>query len=96
MEWFRNREEARILIEMYRQQYNRKRVHSSLGYRTPAEVASEPLPRFRSAQRRNETDAESRKPNFISGPINWGLDRVLSILFRDFTDRILVVIQEIV
>jgi len=46
MEWFCNREEARIVIEMYRQQYNQERVHSSLGYRTPAEVASESLPRL--------------------------------------------------
>ncbi len=39
MEWFRSRNEARVIIAQYRQQYNEERPHSSLGYQTPAEVA---------------------------------------------------------
>jgi putative transposase len=45
MEWFRNRQEARVIIESYRRQYNEERPHSSLAYRTPAEAsASRRLP----------------------------------------------------
>lgn len=40
-EWFANRREATILIEQWRREYNHKRPHSSLGYRTPAEVGAE-------------------------------------------------------
>ncbi len=37
LEWFRNRLEARVLIENWRRHYNQVRPHSSLGYRTPIE-----------------------------------------------------------
>ena len=37
MEWFRNRTEARVLIETWRGHYNNVRPHSSLDYRTPHE-----------------------------------------------------------
>ena len=37
MEWFRNRTEARVLIEIWRRHYNDVRPHSSLQYRTPSE-----------------------------------------------------------
>ena len=37
MEWFRNRIDAKIVIEQFRRQYNEVRPHSSLGQRTPAE-----------------------------------------------------------
>lgn len=37
MEWFRNRIEARVLIEIWRRHYNEVRPHSSLEYRTPNE-----------------------------------------------------------
>ena len=37
MEWFRNRIEARVLIEIWRRHYNAVRPHSSLKYRTPTE-----------------------------------------------------------
>jgi putative transposase len=40
-EWFAHRREAAILIEQWRREYNRERPHSSLGYRTPAEVGAE-------------------------------------------------------
>jgi putative transposase len=39
-EWFHTPHEARVLIEQYRRQYNEARPHSSLGYRTPAEVGA--------------------------------------------------------
>ena len=35
MEWFRNRLEAKIVIEDWRQHYNQVRPHSSLNYQTP-------------------------------------------------------------
>jgi len=35
MEWFRNRLEARVVIEDWRQHYNQVRPHSSLNYETP-------------------------------------------------------------
>ncbi len=37
LEWFRNRIEARIVIEDWRKHYNQVRPHSSLGYKTPTE-----------------------------------------------------------
>lgn len=41
MEWFRNRLEARVLIETWRRHYNEDRPHSSLGYRTPEQFKAE-------------------------------------------------------
>jgi len=38
MEWFRNRAEAKIIIEGWRRHYNEERPHSSLNYRTPAQI----------------------------------------------------------
>ena len=40
-EWFANLREARIVIEQWRWEYNTKRPHSSLGYRSPTEVGFE-------------------------------------------------------
>jgi putative transposase len=37
MQWFKNRIDAKILIEEFRRQYNEVRPHSSLGQMTPAE-----------------------------------------------------------
>jgi putative transposase len=41
LEWFAHPREARIVIEQWRWEYNTQRPHSSLGYRTPAEVGAE-------------------------------------------------------
>jgi putative transposase len=35
MQWFKNRVDAKILIETFRRQYNEVRPHSSLGQLTP-------------------------------------------------------------
>ena len=40
-EWFSNLREAKVLIEQWRWEYNTQRPHSSIGYRTPAEVGTE-------------------------------------------------------
>lgn len=40
-EWFRNRVEAKVIIEDWRNHYNRVRPHSSLGYKTPLEFKCE-------------------------------------------------------
>jgi putative transposase len=37
MEWFRNRVDAKIMIESWRQHFNEVRPHSSLGNLTPAQ-----------------------------------------------------------
>jgi putative transposase len=37
MQWFKNRIDAKILIEDFRRQFNEVRPHSSLGQLTPAE-----------------------------------------------------------
>lgn len=37
MEWFRNRIEAKVVIEDWRTHYNEVRPHSSLPYQTPVE-----------------------------------------------------------
>ena len=39
MEWFKNRIDAKILIENWRQEFNSERPHSSLGNRTPEAFA---------------------------------------------------------
>ncbi len=41
LEWFRTRAEAKSIIERWRRHYNEVRPHSSLGYRTPNEFASQ-------------------------------------------------------
>lgn len=43
-EWFHSLAEARVLLEQYRRTYNEQRPHSSLGYRTPAEVGQHRAP----------------------------------------------------
>jgi len=40
-EWFAHLREAKIVIEQWRWEYNTQRPHSSLSYRTPAEVGAE-------------------------------------------------------
>jgi len=40
VEWFRSREEARVLIEQWRQHYNEDRPHQGLGNLTPAAYAT--------------------------------------------------------
>lgn len=40
-EWFRNRLEAKVVIEDWRMHYNHERPHSSLDYKTPAEFKKE-------------------------------------------------------
>jgi hypothetical protein len=37
LQWFRNRIDAKVGIEEWRRHYNDVRLHSSLGYLTPAE-----------------------------------------------------------
>ena len=41
VEWFRNRREARVVIEQWRREYNTERPHSSLGNMPPAEYAQQ-------------------------------------------------------
>jgi putative transposase len=40
MEWFRNRLEAKVIIEDWRRHYNEIRPHSSLNYRNPAQFVA--------------------------------------------------------
>ncbi len=44
-EIFRNGQEARQVVEAWREEYNERRPHSSLGYRTPAEFAAQSVDR---------------------------------------------------
>jgi len=41
LEWFRNRAEAKVVIEQWRKHYNEQRPDSSLGYKTPAQFRAE-------------------------------------------------------
>ena len=41
LQWFRNRMDATVGIEQWRQHYNEVRPHSSLGYLTPAEFTAQ-------------------------------------------------------
>jgi len=40
MQWFKNRVDAKVLIEAWRREYNEVRPHSSLGQLTPTEFAA--------------------------------------------------------
>ena len=40
LEWFRSRDEAKVLIESWRRHFNEVRPHSSLGYMTPNEFVA--------------------------------------------------------
>ncbi len=40
-ELFLSLTEAKVVVEEYRQHYNRRRPHSALGYKTPAEFAEQ-------------------------------------------------------
>jgi putative transposase len=56
VEWFRSREEARVMIEKWRRHYNEDRPHSGLGNLTPGEyarklAAGEIVPRERRSSR---------------------------------------------
>jgi putative transposase len=53
-EWFSNLREARIVIEQWRWEYNTKRPHGSLEYRTPAEVCAEARVKMNSESRPTE------------------------------------------
>jgi putative transposase len=50
-EYFAHLREAKILIEQWRWEYNTQRPHSSLGYRSPAEVAAEARAAMKSESR---------------------------------------------
>ncbi|HXF08142.1 MAG TPA: integrase core domain-containing protein [Candidatus Acidoferrales bacterium] len=41
MKWFRNRIEARAIIETWRRHYNEDRPHANLGYPTPKQFKDE-------------------------------------------------------
>jgi putative transposase len=43
MEWFRNRIDAKIMIEQFRRQFNQIRPHSSLGNLTPEQFEQKVL-----------------------------------------------------
>jgi len=43
-EWFHSLAEARVLLEQFRRTYNEQRPHSTLRYRTPAEVGQDRAP----------------------------------------------------
>lgn len=61
-ESFAHLREAKILIEQWRWEYNVQRPHSSLGYRTPAEVGIE----SRSAMKSESSAAEIAEPEATS------------------------------
>lgn len=42
--WFRNLRQARLTVAAWRVEYNQRRPHSALGYRTPHEFANRELP----------------------------------------------------
>lgn len=44
IEWFRSRDEARVVIEAWRQHYDAVRPHSSLAYLTPHEFEQQHHP----------------------------------------------------
>lgn len=50
LEWFRNRTEAKVVIEIWRRHFNEDRPHSSLGYRTPREFKKQTQEHSKSTQ----------------------------------------------
>jgi putative transposase len=74
LQWFRNRVDARVGIEQWRQHYNEVRPHSSLGYLTPAEFKAQQMAdlddggRQQGRTRRRCNRAGRRCSPVISGP----------------------------
>jgi len=55
-EIFETLKEAKVLIEIWRREYNHRRPHSSLGYKPPAPEAFEPFPTGFAALTPSETE----------------------------------------
>lgn len=77
MEWFRNRLEAKVVIDQWRRHYNEIRPHSSLGNRTPAAFkqslcsTTQPEPSSRNEwceEFRQVTSAINLRPLASAGP----------------------------
>jgi transposase InsO family protein len=49
-EWFRSRQEARVVIKEWMAHYNEVRPHSSLGYKTPREFVEQLAPKGKSGE----------------------------------------------
>ena len=77
-EWFAHRREAKIVIEQWRWEYNTQRPHSSLGYRTPAEVGTEARAAMTQRSQHQEvavpgaSSATASEPTGLAEPINTG------------------------
>ena len=61
MQWFKNRIDAKILIEEFRRQFNEVRPHSSLGNLTPAEFKL----RLLTTNPRARVDGRIEKPDIF-------------------------------
>jgi putative transposase len=69
LQWFRNRVEAKVGIEQWRQHYNAVRPHSSLGYLTPLEFKATGAARFTEGRSpampaRAGQDKHERRPEY--------------------------------
>jgi hypothetical protein len=62
-QWFRNRVEARVSIEQWRQHYNAVRPHSSLGYLTPLEFKASGAPRSLRGAHQEEQERRAEEPD---------------------------------
>jgi putative transposase len=80
LQWFRNRAEAKVSIEQWRQHYNDVRPHSSLGYLTPAAFKAKHLAdvdRGRSPALPARADHEERRTEQRSSLVNQPIGAVL-------------------
>jgi putative transposase len=71
--WFRNLWEARAKVESWRQEYNQRRPHSSLGYQTPeafaASTAPPASPPTLAGILKTEENAALSSTNFVSASV---------------------------
>ena len=70
VEWFRNRREARVVIEQWRKEYNTERPHSSLGDVPPAAFAKQGLARPSARHGPCKTSGRALGPTSGQGPRN--------------------------
>ena len=65
VEWFRSRDEARVLIEQWRRHYNEDRPHSALGNLTPADYAAKLAAGEIAPRKRRRTQPATGRPAAI-------------------------------
>lgn len=69
MEWFRNRMEAKVVIEGWRIHYNEDRPHSTIDYLTPKEFKKREAKKARKARKAKDEEKQDLLSNPTAGAV---------------------------